>query len=246
MTTTAPRTDVDDAATDLRPARAPEAPLPAGDVEIDLRDGHDPALTRGETATPAAPGRPAPRPLRVAGRLLLRSLPAAGWLLVFALIGVLFLPTALGFSRYAIVGGSMSPTFERGSAVFSQPEPVSALQVGDVITYVPPSGSGIDTLVTHRIVEITETEAGEPLFRTQGDANADPDPWTFTLDQDTQNVVRFWVPHLGTVLTELARPEVRQVVIGIPAALIALGAVGELLGVRPLRQQLAARRTRPT
>jgi len=218
----------------IAPVEAPPAPLPDGDVEIDLRDPRRP------TVIAVAPVRR--RPLRAVLRALRRALPVAGWLAVFALVGLLFLPTLLGFSRYAIVGGSMSPTFERGSAVFSQPEPVSALRVGDIITYVPPADSGIDTLVTHRIVEISETETGEPLFRTKGDANEADDPWTFSLDAEVQNVVRFSVPHLGTALTALADPDVRQIVIGVPAGLIALGAVMELLGIAPLRQQLARRR----
>jgi signal peptidase I len=171
-----------------------------------------------------------------------RAAPAVGWLVLFAVVALLLLPTALGYSRYAIVGGSMSPAFERGSAVYSEPVAVEALQIGDVITYVPPPRTGIDTLVTHRIVEITRTEDGSPLFRTQGDANDAVDPWTFTLDSDHQNVVRFSVPHLGTVLTHLARPDVRQIVIGIPAGLIALGAVLDLFGVTSLRRLVGRRR----
>lgn len=211
-------------------------PLPAGDVEIDLRDEHQPVVV-------AAPVRPRLR--RRVFAAARRSLPVAGWLAVFVLIGVLFLPTVLGFSRYAIVGGSMSPTFDRGSAVFSQPEPVSALQVGDIITYLPPPDAGIDTLVTHRISDISEAESGELLFRTKGDANEEADPWTFSLDAETQNVVRFSVPYLGTVLTRLADPDLRRIAIGVPAGVIALGAVMELFGIAPLREQLARRRTTP-
>jgi signal peptidase I len=170
-----------------------------------------------------------------------RAAPAIGWVVLSAVIALLFLPTALGYSRYAIVGGSMSPTFERGSAIYSKPVAVEALQVGDIITYVPPPRTGIDTLVTHRIIEITQTDDGSPLFRTQGDANDAVDPWTFTLDADRQNVVYFSVPHLGTVLTHLAQPDVRQVVIGIPAGLIAVGAVLDLLGVTSIRQFLLRR-----
>lgn len=210
------------------------APLPADDVEIDLRD-------HGRPRVVAVP-RPRRRPVRTALRAVRRSLPVAGWLVVFGIVALLFLPTLLGFSRYAIVGGSMSPTFERGSAVFSQPQPVDALRVGDIITYVPPPAVGIDHLVTHRIVEITESDAGEPMFRTKGDANATADPWTFSLDAAEQNVVVFSIPHLGTVLTELSDPAVRRIVVGIPAGLIGLGAVLELVGVAPMGELLRRRR----
>ncbi len=237
--------------TDLRPARDPATD--GVDVEIDLRD-HPRPSTDGATAPsddpatstdPGPPVRARRRPLRMLVRGIRRSLPVGAWVLVVAVVALLVLPTVLGFSRYAIMGGSMSPTFEVGSAVFSQDVPVDALRVGDVITYVPPAEAGIDTLVTHRITEIAEAEDGRPLFRTKGDANDAVDPWTFTLDQERQNVVAFSVPHLGTALTWLADPGTRQLVIGIPAAFIGLGAVLELLGVGSLRELATRRRTQP-
>jgi signal peptidase len=158
------------------------------------------------------------------------------------LVGVLFLPTLLGYSRYAIVGASMQGTYDRFSAVYETPVPVTELAVGDVITYVPPPESGISTYVTHRIVEIEETDDGRPLFRTKGDANPIEDPWQFTLDRPEQNVVRFSIPWLGWFLLKLADPGFRQLAIGIPAAFIALGALLELLGIdrRGRRRDVAA------
>lgn len=55
------------------------------------------------------------------------------------------------------------------------------LEVGDVITYLPPPDSDVTNLVTHRIVSARRTRSGNIAFRTQGDANPDPDPWTFSL-----------------------------------------------------------------
>lgn len=220
------------------PATTPLLTPADADIDIDLRDGQAEVSARvhDRDAEPPVVAVVAARPRwrRIVG--------LAGWVAVSAVIGLLFLPTALGYSRYAIMGGSMSPTYELGSAVFEKPVPVASLEVGDVITYVPPGSTGIDTYVTHRIVEITETDDGQPRFRTQGDANEAVDPWTFTLDRETQNVVRFSVPHLGTALTNLADPDVRQLVIGIPAGFIALGAVLELLGIGSLRQLVSRRR----
>lgn len=229
--------------TDLRRALAPDTELDdlaaGADLEIDLRDAHRPtAAVIAPTAPtdpatspdPGTPVRSRRRPLRAVLAAVRRSLPAGAWVLVVAVIGLLVLPTVLGFDRYAIMGGSMRPTFEVGSAVFSEDVPVEALRVGDVITYVPPASTGIDTLVTHRIVEIAEAEDGRPLLTTKGDANQSADPWTFTLDEPRQNVVAFSVPHLGTVLAWLSDPGTRQLVVGVPAAMIGFGAVLELLG----------------
>ena len=132
------------------------------------------------------------------------------------------LPHLLGYERYVITGGSMSGSIEKGSIVFEKPRPVEELAVGDVITYLPPADSGVGNLVTHRIVEIETDERGELVMRTQGDANADVDPWTFSLVDDVQPVVEHTVPTVGYLLIALADREVRMLVIGVPAAVIAL------------------------
>jgi signal peptidase len=98
---------------------------------------------------------------------------------------------------------------------------------------MPPADAGVDNLVTHRITEITTAEDGTPLLRTQGDANADADPWTFQLVDDAQPVVSFTVPYLGYVFMALADPAVRIVVIGVPAAAVALRSLADV--VRALR-----------
>lgn len=138
------------------------------------------------------------------------------------------LPSLLGYERYVITGGSMSGAIERGSVVFSEPRPVQDLEVGDVITYLPPADSGVTTLVTHRIVEIEPGEQGGSVMRTKGDANADVDPWTFSLLAQDQPVVTHTVPGVGYLLIALADREVRMLVIGVPAGVIALLALLEL------------------
>ena len=120
--------------------------------------------------------------------------------------------------------GSMEGTYDLGSVVFEESVPVADLQVGDVITYVPPADSGIDTLVTHRIIEIDGT-----TFRTQGDANPDPDPWTFELTAATQARVTSSLPYVGHLFIALGDRSTRMVVIGGPAAIIALASLVELL-----------------
>ena len=137
---------------------------------------------------------------------------------------LMFVPGLLGLDRYVITGGSMSGTFERGALVFEEQVPVSDLRPGDVITYLPPAGSGVTELVTHRIVSIEPHPNGGDamVFRTQGDANAGIDPWTFTLADSVQPRVVGWVPAVGWVFIALADPRIRMLAIGLPAAAIAL------------------------
>ena len=171
---------------------------------------------------------------------------AAGWatstavLLVILFCAAWIAPSLFGFSRYVITGPSMTGTYDRGSVVFEKPVPVEDLKVGDVITYTPPADSGVTWLVTHRIVDIQPAEGGGLLFTTKGDHNPDPDPWHFKLLSSEQPVVQFGVPHAGWAFIALADRDVRMVVIGGPAALVALMALGELVGALRERRRGSA------
>ena len=138
-------------------------------------------------------------------------------------------PGLMGYERYVIVGGSMSGTFERGSVAFERLAPVETLEVGDVITYQPPPDSGLATLVTHRIVSIKEKPDGARVFRTKGDANADVDPWKFRLPQDVQPRVEFTVPYAGHFFMAIGDRDTRVLLVGVPAGLICLFSLVELV-----------------
>jgi len=139
-------------------------------------------------------------------------------------------PAALGYSRYVITGGSMTGTYDKGSIVFEKQEPVADLEVGDVITYLPPADSGLSTLVTHRIIKEEPAAGGGTLFSTKGDANPAPDPWHFSLVQTSQPVVQFSVPHAGWIFIALADRQTRMLLVGVPAGIVALLALVELGG----------------
>jgi signal peptidase len=135
---------------------------------------------------------------------------------------VLVLPAALGWQRYVIVSGSMTGTYDRGSLVLDEVVPVSELRVGDVITYRPPAGSGPAGLVTHRIAGITTDKLGRRSFRTKGDANEAADPWTFQLPKGEQARVRLGIPYAGFAVAALGKRDLRILLVGFPAGLIAL------------------------
>lgn len=157
---------------------------------------------------------------------------------VVTLGALLFIvPAFFGLERYVIAGESMQGTIDLGSLVFEEEVPVSELRTGDIITYVPPAGSGIENLVTHRIVSIK----GD-TFRTKGDNNPQVDPWTFQLTASTQPVHRFHVPYVGFAFLALQDRTFRILAIGVPAALIALRALVQLAGaVRGARRPGIAR-----
>jgi signal peptidase len=141
-------------------------------------------------------------------------------------------PAALGYQRYVITGGSMGGSLGVGSVAFEKVVPVTDLEVGDIITYLPPPESGVDHLVTHRIVSID----GD-LYRTKGDANADVDPWTFELTDTSQPRVAFSLPYVGYVSLAVQDRGLRILLVGLPAAFIAMISLVQL--VRALRRQPA-------
>lgn len=141
------------------------------------------------------------------------------------LAAIMLVPAALGYQRYVIVSGSMTGTYDRGSIVYDKTVPTSSLRVGDAITYAPPAGATPYDLVTHRIASI-RTIRGQRVLQTKGDAVDHVDPWRFTLSNPRQARVAFSIPYAGYVISALADRHIRMIVIGIPAAIIALLALG--------------------
>ena len=168
------------------------------------------------------------RPRRFVGRAI-----TVTCVLVTLLALAFLLPALFGLQRYVITGDSMTGTIDLGSVVYDEVVPVNELRVGDIITYRPPPGSGIDHMVTHRIVSIHDG-----VYRTKGDAVPQQDPWKFKLDSSQQARVAFSVPYLGYPLIWLADRETRMLVIGLPAALIGLISLGQVFSaLRPRRRQ---------
>jgi signal peptidase len=152
------------------------------------------------------------------------------------------LPALFGLQRYVITGSSMTGTIDFGSVAVEKVVPVSELRVGDIITYQPPPQSGVDHLVTHRIVSID----GD-VYRTKGDAVPQRDPWKFKLDDTRQPRVVFSMPYVGYPLIWLAERDTRMLVLGVPAAVIALISLGQVVSVlRPRRKSDTTQPSQPS
>ena len=135
---------------------------------------------------------------------------------------LMVVPSLLGYERYVIVSGSMEPTLPVGSVVYDEVVPVDDIEVGDIITFVPPPEFGIDDPVTHRVVQVSTVEEdrshpGERLFRTKGDNNEEVDPWRMVLDGPDQARVAHHVPYVGYFYMALQVRWVQLFLIVIPA-----------------------------
>lgn len=114
----------------------------------------------------------------------------AGMILCLLMIPIVFINCTLIFRGYTNsekvpgIGGivpmivltdSMYPSIQSGDLILCHREDAEKVQVGDVIAFLDPDGSG-KTVVTHRVAEITKDENGSLAWVTKGDANNTKDP----------------------------------------------------------------------
>lgn len=109
-----------------------------------------------------------------------------------------------GYKGYTVVSGSMVPTFNVGDFTIDRVVDTNTLKKGDVISF-----TNDQTIVTHRIIEITDEG-----FVTQGDANNIEDQKVVK----PENVIAkylFAIPKLGFLIAWLQKPIVYALVVGV-------------------------------
>ena len=115
------------------------------------------------------------------------------WTVMTVFVSLAVVPVGVRFFRftpYAVVSGSMEPTYKIGSLVFVKDVPVKSIETGDSISFVLDEDL---TVATHRVVGISDD--GQ-YFYTKGDANetADPSPVYY---KNIIGKVSFSIPLLG-------------------------------------------------
>jgi signal peptidase I len=180
-------------------------------------------------ALPAAPGtaHPLPPVARPAAPRALRQVTAAAarWLArllvavaVLAFTGLALGPHVFGYRTMTMLTGSMAPAIDPGDIVVSTPLDVSDVSEGMIISYHIPVDD--HRVVTHRVIDVTHASDGTVTVHTQGDANADPDPWTAVLQGDTAYQVQAVIPAVGHLITALRAPWVSHLLVyGAPTLL---------------------------
>jgi signal peptidase len=160
--------------------------------------------------------------LRVPRRLVAAAVQLAFLLALAALVGLGLLPRTGWYRPVTVLSGSMQPAFSPGDMVVVTPEPVSAVRVGQVISYrIPVADHHVQS---HRVIALIRRD-GQVSVRTKGDANAAPDPWTATLHGTTVWHVRAVLPKLGWIVFWLRTPLVHQLTVFLAPLLLALFAL---------------------
>lgn len=127
-----------------------------------------------------------------------------GFTLVVLLMAVavfIYQAPHLGWRVDAVLSGSMEPELKVGSLVVTRPVEPETIAVGDMITFRPTTVG--ENLITHRVISIGQSS--RLYFKTKGDANDSPDPFTVP----ARNLVgKIWlhVPYWGYFTEFLKTP----------------------------------------
>ena len=160
------------------------------------------------------------------------------------LLAVLLVGARLvGFQVFAVLSGSMEPTYHVGSVIYVRKTPTEEITEGDPITFMLDA----DTVATHRVVEVVP-DAEDPSvvwFRTKGDANTSPDG-ALVHCRNVLGVPKFSIPYLGYVAHYIQHPPGMYVALAAGAVLFALVFLPDLLfgtddssGKKPRRKHRA-------
>jgi len=131
--------------------------------------------------------------------------------LIFIAIGVAFIAfPQFGNQALIVRSGSMSPTIDVGSVAVIKKTDSNTYKTGDVIAFR--SEKNKETITTHRVVDAV-IEGNQIFYRTQGDANDDPDAG-LVRPGNILGKTYIVIPYVGQVLA-FAKSD-----IGFPALII--------------------------
>lgn len=127
-----------------------------------------------------------------------------------------------GLQVYAVLSGSMEPTYHVGSIIYVKSVDPSEIKVGDPITFVMNEQL---TVATHRVVRI---DAENSHFYTKGDANENPDAAPVHFNNLLGKPV-FTIPYLGYISSYVQSPPGIYIAVGVGVLLLALAFLPDML-----------------
>ena len=138
-----------------------------------------------------------------------------------------------------VLTGSMNPTVPAGSLVAGTRINAGAVQVGDIVVFVPPppyrAPGGAP--IAHRILHVASRQ-GDSYLTTKGDANRVADPWLIDANRTTLYRVQWHSEAAGTVIGDAHKwgPASAAALLVVPAW---------LAGMRRLTRGAKGRHRRP-
>jgi len=160
---------------------------------------------------------------------------------VVAAAGALALCVAvfwLHLSFTPVLSGSMRPTFDPGSLIFTRQIPTADVRPGDIIVIVPP---GETAPYAHRVETVTGP-TDHPIVTTKGDANPAPDRWRAQLLASHTTEVIGSVPKVGLLIVTLHHRGWRVALLCLAGLAISVTGYRFIAGPRPTQRHVPAHR----
>ncbi|MTI48863.1 MAG: signal peptidase I [Firmicutes bacterium] len=130
-----------------------------------------------------------------------------------------YIPSVLGYKPMSVLTGSMDPTLKPGDMVIVKATDPNILKVNDVITYRVSNS----TLITHRIIEITN-EDQHLYFKTKGDANNTEDQRLISSEQVVGRLA-FSIPKGGYIVNWIKSPLGLILLVILPITFLLVGEI---------------------
>lgn len=142
-------------------------------------------------------------------------------ILVLLILSALLIPRAFGYEIYAVMSGSMEPTYPVGGVVYVQKVSADRIEVDDPIAFKIDN----NTIATHRVIKKDDTTQ---VFYTKGDANkvADFSPVAYDHLIGKATIV---IPKLGFLTMNMKSTKGIIISCGIIMLLVILYIIPELL-----------------
>lgn len=128
------------------------------------------------------------------------------------------LPDFAGYKPLICASNSMSNIFELGDLTITKEVTQSELKKGDIITFW---NTKHDTVITHRIEEISKDEKGNTIYITKGDMNNEIDAETVSFNQIEGKCIGH-IKYVGNLILWLQKPTGLIVAFLVPIIIIAL------------------------
>lgn len=150
-----------------------------------------------------------------------------------------YMASTIGFEMRKVLSDSMQGTIDKGSIIVSSRTSAQELESGDIITFST-NYFGQEKIITHRIISKTPIFSYDSFtysFKTKGDNNPAPDPFTIT-SEDIISKFQFIVPG-SEFLSNKIIPYLKTP-IGIATAVISgVGLVGGVVILNLIGKELS-------
>lgn len=141
------------------------------------------------------------------------------------------------YGLYTIISPSMTPKLNVYDVIFIKNVDTDTLKVGDIITFYSHNKVVGNTPITHRIIEISNTQDEEKKFKVKGDYNKLPDEEKVD-PKDVLGKVIFKIPSLGKLQYFLASRKGWLFAIIVPTIIIIAYDIYKILRLIMLRNKL--------